>query len=300
MRSSIERAGNRAKREVMARFPPAGRWAESRRTAVREAHRSRLPAIDEHRRRQLEVLDERGIVSGPWSDLHQPGVEALKPLLTALADDLAARPAVSDDGDSTIRLGRDAMLEDISLYQWGLQDEMLDLVENHLGVPARYYGPLVHRELADARVINTRQWHRDIEDHRVLKVLVFLNDVDAEGGPFTYVPLDVSTQAATQLRYAGGYVDDERFASLVPREEWLQATGPRWTAAMPDTARIFHRAQAPVARDRYSVTFTWTSRRPVKVIAGDPWSRSQAQRAMHGLGGRQRDALPPDVRAAGA
>lgn len=298
MHPTVDRLTNRAKRVAIARFPPATRWAESRRSAAREANRSRLPALDDRQHHQVQVLEERGIVTGSWGELGLPGAEELKPLLSSLAGDLAGRPAVSED--STIRLGRDAMLDDVSLYQWGLQEAVLDLVENYLGVPARYYGPLVHRELADARVINTRQWHRDIEDHRVLKVLVVLNDVDSDGGPFTYVPLATSQRVARQLRYAGGYVDDERFASMVPRGEWLQATGPQWTAAMPDTARIFHRAQAPVAGDRYSVTFTWTSRTPVKVIGSDPWSPGQARRAVRGLGGRQLDVLPADVRAAAA
>lgn len=298
MHPTIDRLGNRAKREVVARFPPATRWAVARRSREREEYRARLPSLDEGQRRHVQTLEERGIVVGAWSDLGMPGVDALKPLLSSLAEELAGRPARPEGSDSTVRLSRDAMLEDISLYQWGLRDAVLDLVENHLGVPIRYYGPLVHRELADARVISTRQWHRDIEDHRVLKVLVVLNDVDADGGPFTYVPRATSERVAKQLRYAGGYVDDERFASFVPASEWMQATGPQWTAALPDTAQIFHRAQAPVARDRYSVTFTWTSRTPIKVISAEPWTRDQARRAMRDLGGRQTEALPEELRAA--
>jgi hypothetical protein len=297
MHSTVDRVANRAKRELIAKFPPATRWVESRRRAVADAYRSQLPVLDDRQRRSVQLLEERGIVSGPWTDFAQPGIEELKPLLTALADALARRPARAGGSDSTVSLSRDEMLEDVTLFQWGLQDDILDLVENYLGVPTHYYGPLVRRELADSRVVSTRQWHRDIEDHRVLKILVWLNDVDVDGGPFTYVPLAASQAAARRLRYVSGFVDDERFAAVVPRTQWMQATGPRWTAVMPATAQIFHRAQAPVAQDRYSVTFTWTSRSPVKVIRGEPWRPDQLQRAVRHLGSRQVEALPPVVRA---
>ncbi len=300
MHPTVDRVANRAKREIIAKFPPASRWAETRHQAVLTAHRPRLPVLDGPQRSRIEALEEHGIVTGPWTELDQPGVEELKPLLTRMVEVLAARPNRPEGSDSTVRLGRDEMLEDARLFQWGLQDKILDLVENHLGIPVHYYGPLVHRELADARIVSTRQWHRDIEDRRVLKVLVWLNDVDVDGGPFTYVPLATSRAAAARLRYVGGFVDDERFASCVPRTEWMQATGPTWTAAMPDTAQIFHRAQAPVARDRYSVTFTWTSRSPVKVISSEPWRPDQVRRATHHLGSRQLEALAPVIRAAGA
>jgi hypothetical protein len=298
MLETVDRVANRAKRELVAKFPPAHRWAERRHRAVLDRYRPHLPAVGEEQRRRLDEVREQGIVVAPWGELGLPGVEELKPLLSGLADTLAGRPARSGDGDSTVRLGRDETLEDPRLFRWGLQDEVLDLVENYVGVPCRYYGALVHRELADSRAVSTRQWHRDIEDRRVLKILVWLNDVDVDGGPFTYVPLATSREVAGPLRYVGGFVDDERFASLVPPSEWRQATGPRWTAGMPDTAAIFHRAQAPVARDRYSVTFTWTSSRPVKVIHGEAWTRQQARRATAGLGPRQLEALPPALRAA--
>lgn len=293
MRPTIDRVANRAKREMIAKFPPVTRWAERRHRAVLDEYRARLPALDDRQRRLVRAVEDEGIVSGRWEEFGLPGVENLEPVLSGLADVLASRPAGSAGADSTVRLSRDEMLEDPRLFQWGLQDEVLDVVENYLGVPTWYYGPLVHRELADSRVISTRQWHRDIEDRRVLKLLVWLNDVDEDGGPFTYVPLALSKAAAKPLHYVGGFVDDERFAAVVPRSQWRQATGPRWSAVMPDTAQIFHRAQAPVARDRYSVTFTWTSTTPARVISAEPWQSAQVRQAVGGLERRQLQVLPP-------
>ena len=298
MRLTLDRVANRAKREAIAKFPPAHRWAASRHRAALDAYRSHLPAVDEVQQAQLRSLHDEGVLVQAWDAFEQPGVEELKPLLAALADDLARRPAWSEGSDSTVRVSRDDMLDDVRLFQWGLQDELLALAENRFGSPAYYYGPLVHRELADSCVVSTRQWHRDIEDRSVLKLIVYLVDVDVDGGPFTYASLEDSRGAARTLRYVGGFIPDAKFATVVPPQRWGQAVGPRWTAAMPDTAAIFHRAQAPVLRDRYSVTFTWTSRSPSAVIRGEPWRPDQARRATRGLAGRQFDSLAPQVRAA--
>ena len=257
---------------------------------MEESHRPHLPSIGPKHRRLVEELRESGICVTRWDQMGLPGVDELKPLLLDLADVLADR---SPRGSHSVLLGRDEMLQDLALWRWGLQPQVLDLVENYLGVPVRYFGPLVHRECCDGRVVDTRQWHRDIEDRRLLKILVWLNDVDTEGGPFTFVTRGHSQKAARELHYVGGFVSDERFAESVPRKSWRQATGPRWTAGIPDTAQIFHRAAPPTARDRFSVTFTWMTRHPWATIATAPWRPDQVKRCIDGLDDRQRGCLPP-------
>ena len=293
MNPTLTRLGNRAKREVIHRFPPATWYADARRAARVERHRPLLPPLEAPQRAQVRLLQEHGFFGAPWGHLGLPGTEDLHGLLLQLAGVLADR---SPRGSHSVLLGRDETLEDIRLWQWGLRPEVLDLVENHLGVPVRYFGPLVHREVADGRVVDTRQWHRDIEDLRMLKILVYLDDVEEDGGPFTYAPRRTSEAAARELRYVGGFVGDDRFSEVVPPSIWRTVTGPRWTAAVPDTARIFHRAAPPVARDRYSVTFTWMTRRPLATIPSAAWRPDQVRRCVAGLDARQRSALPVSMR----
>ncbi|MQW76701.1 hypothetical protein GHK92_12515 [Nocardioides sp. dk4132] len=297
MNPTLTRLGNRAKREVVHRFPPASWYADARRAAAVERHRPLLPELAPAQRAQVRLLQEHGFVGARWDHLGLPGTEELKALLLQLAGLLADQSA---RGRHSVLLGRDETLEDIRLWQWGLRPEVLDLVENHLGVPVRYFGPLVHREVADGRTVDTRQWHRDIEDMRMVKMLVWLNDVDDDGGPFTYIPRRTSEAAARELRYVGGFVSDDRFAEVVAPSIWRRVTGPQWTAGMPDTARIFHRAAPPVARDRYSMTFTWMTRRPLATMPAPAWRPDQVRRCVAGLDSRQRLALPPAMLAAEA
>ena len=74
---------------------------------------------------------------------------------------------------------------------WGLSDHLLDLAECHIGLPVRYLGMEVKRELVQSAAGRNhevvRRWHLDHEDRRILKVIVYLSDVDAGAGPFGYI-----------------------------------------------------------------------------------------------------------------
>lgn len=221
-----------------------------------------------------------------------PRTEELMTALDRVADGLRRR---HPGGASTLRPPPAELVADHVLWHWGLEERVLAVVENYLGVPARYYGPDVRREVADHRDSGVRRWHRDIEDRRMIKILVWLNDVDEQGGPFAYVPVGHSATATRELRYVSGFIRDERLHAVVPRETVLTVPGPKWTTLVADNTRLIHRATPPRARDRYSVTFTYSSRHPVKTMAHVSWDRDQTARIRSGLTPRQLACLPPHL-----
>jgi hypothetical protein len=285
----VSRMANRAKREALFRVPPLRTLAEERHERRLRRHVSRLPALAAGDREVVARIRDHGVHVATLDGLALPGTTEVKAQLDRLVEELAAQPATS----STLRPPREDLLADIAVWRFGLSDRMLDIAENYLGLPARYYGADVRREVADGRPPHhVRQWHRDVEDHQILKVLVWLNDVDADGGPFAYIPRTRSAEVVDRLRYVGGFVSDEKIRRIAPEDEWHLATGPKWTAVMPDTARVLHRATPPEARDRYSVTFTWTSRRPIKTFPKEPFTPDQVRRIREGLSARQLACLP--------
>jgi hypothetical protein len=74
-----------------------------------------------------------------------------------------------------------------SIYLLGLQDRLLDIAENYVGLPPAYDGVTINYTVADGREVSTRKWHRDWEDRRMLKVAVYLHDVDEDAGPFQMI-----------------------------------------------------------------------------------------------------------------
>jgi hypothetical protein len=181
-------------------------------------------------------------------------------------------------------------------WQWGVRTDVLALVENYLGLPALYCEPEVRREPANGREDTVRQWHQDPEDHRMFKVIIWLNDVSPAGGAFEWLPRTYTEEATRKLHYVTGFVSDNDMERVMPRRLWRSAPGPRWTAVVGDTRSIFHRAGVPHDKDRYSITYSWTSVWPIKPFPIEPFSAAQAEAIRQGLNARQRAALPKAIR----
>jgi hypothetical protein len=286
--AEVERIANRAKRELIARVPPIG-WAVDMRYERRlRHHAAQLDPLPETHVPLVSRLRREGAIVTTLDDLCLSGIDALKESLGTLAARLAAQEG-SDE------LSRDDLVE-TAAWQWGLRTDVLALVENYLGLPALYCEPQVRRERVNGRRDTVRQWHIDPEDHRMFKIIAWLNDVSPAGGAFEWLPRPYTEAATRELGYVSGFVDEDDMERVMPRGLWRSAPGPRWTAVLGDTSSIFHRAGVPQDRDRYSVTFSWTSRWPIKSIPIDPFSAAQAEVIRKGLSARQRAALPKAIR----
>lgn len=290
--TSLHRLANRAKRQAVNRVAPL-RWAaDAAQERRRRTWANHLPSLLPDDVALVRTLDEKAIQVCSLPDLGIPGTDELMAVLERMVTPLRQR---DPDGASTLRPSLAEMVQDQVLWHWGLQERMLAVVENYLGVPARYYGPDVRREVADRKASGVRQWHRDIEDHRMIKILVWLNDVDDQGGPFAYIPVRRSAEASRELRYVSGFIPDERLHRVVPRAEVRTVPGPTWTTLVADNTRIIHRATPPESRDRYSVTFTYSSRQPIKTMDPVQWDRDQITRIRSGLTERQLACLPSSL-----
>jgi hypothetical protein len=288
--TTVVRAPGRAKQEIVARVPPLRLWSDWRHQQRLRDFEPRLPSLKPAHEALVTAVHEHGAAVSSLGALAVPGSDRMRDGASALAAVVRAR--FRSDAE-TVGLPRGAVHERPDVWQWGLNEALLDVVERYLGLPARYLGATVRCERATGHTVGVRQWHRDVEDRRMLKILVWLNDVDADGGPFEYVDRRHTERLTTSLRYVSGFVGDEAIERLVPRDLWQQATGPAWTCVLADPANVFHRAMPPVRRDRYSLTFSYTTRRPRRVLPSSPVTQRQAGLAVQGLNERQRSCLPP-------
>jgi hypothetical protein len=291
MRRVAVRAHNRVKRELLTRLPPLHLHDHRRHARRLAAHAGFLPEPPAAHRDVLGTLRTDGVAVTTLEALALPGTDALRAGLAALHADMLATDTGAGD---TVRPTLDQLVARPAVWQWGLSDALLDLAEAHLGVPPRYYGADLRMERATGAAVGVRQWHRDVEDHRMLKVLVWLDDVDLGAGPFEYVPRRHTDELVRELEYVTGFVDDDRLAGVVDRPEWRQGVGPRWTAIVADTRAVFHRARPPIRTDRWSVTFSYTSRTPTVTVPAPRPTAAQRAAAIRGLGPRQLASLPRD------
>jgi hypothetical protein len=146
------------------------------------------------------------------------------------------------------------------LFSWGLDDGLLDIVENCLGLPSAYHGVCVRRELVDGKFTGTRLWHMDSEDLNTIRVMIYLNDVlDDAGGPFEYVPKPLTP--AYRRFVDDEDITDDRMNAVVPASEWKRCLGKRGTVIFGAVAKIFHHGKLPF-NPRKMVSYYYTSRKP--------------------------------------
>jgi hypothetical protein len=146
----------------------------------------------------------------------------------------------------------------------GLQDRLLDIAENYIGLPPAYDGVTINYTIADGREVSTRQWHRDREDRRMLKVAIYLNDVDESCGPFQLIP----RHDTMQNDHAGFNYEQADDAALLERlgpnylDDVVSCCGPSGTVIFADTARFYHRGKPATARDRMAIFYSYFAHHP--------------------------------------
>jgi hypothetical protein len=137
------------------------------------------------------------------------------------------------------------------------------LNESALASIIRGMGMVPHLESVDIlastrkgdKLTASQLWHYDVNDERILKLFVYLEDCFTQNGPFTFISAGRSQQVSGML---GHYVPDDRIAVHVPRDQWQIVEGPAGTAFFIDTGRCYHfgsRCELP----RYAYIATYSS-----------------------------------------
>ncbi|MBW8745189.1 MAG: 2OG-Fe(II) oxygenase [Sphingomonas sp.] len=207
-------------------------------------HASALPDLTGLDARICEGLRQDGIFVTSLEALGMPGSSAMFETARRMAADYTpeAHRRAGAGEKYLMYPGARVMMQPV-LFTWGLADRLLNIAESYLGLPPAYDGMALVYSVADGKAEATRRWHRDREDRRMVRICIYLNDVDADGGPFE---LDRRGRDALQA-------DDPGAVRSCP--------GPAGTVIFADTARCLHRGK-PAARDRMAIFYSYFSRRP--------------------------------------
>jgi ectoine hydroxylase-related dioxygenase (phytanoyl-CoA dioxygenase family) len=115
---------------------------------------------------------------------------------------------------------------------------------------------------ADAKRISSQRWHRDYNDQHLLKVFLYLVDVDEAMGPFQYIP---GSQPGGQYAdvwpwepLGENYPTEEELEALIPSSSVRAFTAPKGTLIFCNTAG-FHRGGFSTTRPRVLATATYSS-----------------------------------------
>jgi hypothetical protein len=141
--------------------------------------------------------------------------------------------------------------------RFAMQPAILGVVTARLGELPRLTDVLLtYSQPSGAALTYSQLWHRDYDDVHTLKVFVYLTDVmDAEDGPFTFIPGPASDRVGFTVR---SHLTDGKLFSRVGRDAVREMRGPRLSAFACETSRCLHmgsRLAPGHARLMYTATF---------------------------------------------
>ena len=251
--------------QIFDRIPLAQILDEKSYRAGLDKYSLQIPKLSQADLEIVQTLEQEGIVITSLEDLNIPEsqelVEAAQSLMPKILSTTAPKNGYYIHASSA------QIMENQAIFLWGLNERLLKMAENYIRLPVSYQGSFFSRNLANGQEIGSRFWHKDLEDHRSFKLIVYLHDVFEDGGPFQYVPRNLTAKISHILKQKYGYGKHKRFTGqimqqIVPVSEWKSCLGPAGTVIITDTSNVFHRGAIPEAADRVAIFFEYLSRRP--------------------------------------
>jgi hypothetical protein len=236
------------------------------------SYRLNRPALSGEAAKVLHSMRRHGIAMTSVenllanSDCYHELVETVDALETEqsaqleTARDSAENSEIGQKTFSVELLGRYPRLDPASVFaRFALQKEVLEVANAYFGMYAclRYYN-VWHTLTTQGKARESQLWHRDREDFHILKVFVYLSDVDAGAGPFTYA---TGSHNRSNVRREPEYVveggvkrtNDSQMEKVVPSAKWKTGAGSRGTIVFADTSG-YHKGG--LARDRERIMYT--------------------------------------------
>jgi hypothetical protein len=237
------------------------------------------PSLDDVQRGVVKELDESGYAVLPFSRLFSESVwRAIEGEAAAFVETTEtglAQEASGEGGDLRRRAGKDFLVRkyDVSGVV-GLDNpwlsacmsrKLLDIANEYLQLWAKleYIDVWYSLPVGSGGERRASQlWHRDFDDRHLLKAFLYLTDVDAQTGPFEYVP---GSQPGGP--YGGihpwapmsvGRISEDELGKHVPAEQVRTFTAPKGTMIFCNTSGL-HRGGFAETKPRVLAAVTYCS-----------------------------------------
>ncbi|AFY31069.1 hypothetical protein [Calothrix sp. PCC 7507] len=228
-------------------------------TAVAQ-HIPNLPVLSTTDMNLVETIKNEGVAITSLADLEI----ASTPDMFQSAKNLMPKIPPSITGNKNefvVHASSQQIMEHPEIFLWGIEPRLINIVETYLGLPVAYHGAYFRRDIANQVERKSRLWHIDKEDRKVLKIFIYLHDMTEDTGPFQYISQSVTTTVADTLKYNHGYIQDATMQKFISPPHCQSCLGSAGTVVFAATGSIFHRGKPPVARDRFTIFFDYTSTR---------------------------------------
>ncbi|RYD59429.1 MAG: hypothetical protein EOP56_00765 [Sphingobacteriales bacterium] len=224
------------------------------------------PNLDDKQAAILAKLNEDGIAIFPFDELFGENTlyEELKAFYTLYqnehANEIEAQKRNRDSNKSylhTIREKYKVLDIDNPLLKVVLNNKLAGIVDSYLGLQSHFrYCDIWQTFVAEGAPVRSQNWHRDPEDLRLVKVFIYLSDVDETAGPFFYAK--GSHTKGRNFKDPAWYKEEGRNANrssdedvekIIAKKDWLTATGKEGTVILADT-RGLHKGGFATHKER--------------------------------------------------
>lgn len=229
----------------------------------------------------VDTLDRDGVAIANVSDvlgessLYEELSSAVEQLEQTKADlleadrKLADAPAEVDKRKPYVRYlleDRPELDLDSIFVRFALQKPLLRIANEYFGMVTRLaYFNVWHTYKSTVAAQSSQLWHRDFDDpHYIMKVFVYLSDVDEGSGPLSYA---AGSHSKGNMSREPDYVSktshsrrssDDQMAEVIPRDRWIPALGPKGTIVFADT-HGYHKGGWAKQSERLVYTCMFTS-----------------------------------------
>ncbi|MEH2154177.1 phytanoyl-CoA dioxygenase [Nostoc sp.] len=233
---------------------------------ARWKHSRNLTVLEGSDRKILNALKKDGVCVTTLADL---GLNSSSELLKAAYHQLSQMKNPNNDH-------LDEKLPQIStvtglpeFYAWGIEKRLVNIIENYIGLPIAFHGVHLRKDFPSRHQFGTLLWHSDAEDRRIIKIFIYLNDVEEKTGPFEYIPRSLTSLFSWnyfRLYYKlwkSGYmgIDDEEVKPVIPKSAWKSCPGPAGTVILVDTKNALHHGTVRT-EERSALFFCYTANPP--------------------------------------
>ncbi len=270
--------------EVASRLinvPPLAQKLSSSYERGLSRHKASLPTLSGMDAQIVADLDQKGVHITSLAALGLPDTEAMLSSARQLMEVYAQRSARGEFRNRyTTLASADELMRHPQIVWWGLNQRLLQIVEAYLGLPVGYDGLNFFYTVADGRQVGARLWHRDIEDRRIVKVTVYLHEVDADGGPYEILHRDFpGSRDLSGFNYPVLTQEEleKRLGAPLSDRDVTSCVGPAGTVIFSDSATHYHRGKPAVERDRCAIFYNYFSRVPLRPFFCERSGLSRAQ-----------------------
>jgi len=160
-----------------------------------------LPALDVNESYIVDALVNEGVFVTSLEALSLPSTPLLLKAAEGLLTDIeTALPVDSSSHTNSYNIYtvctcyNKIAKEYPDLFLWRVEEPLLNIAENYIGLPVACIGVDFRKEIPheNGRNLGTKLWHREGEDCRKVKILIYFNEVFDDSIVFEYIPRRLS------------------------------------------------------------------------------------------------------------